>query len=83
MEGIDLVLHQSDERGDYNGKSWQEESRKLKAERFSSPCRQKGKGIPTCKDLLHDLPLKWAECIKSEDLLERVSERIGRCSRHQ
>jgi hypothetical protein len=70
MEGIDLILHQSYERGDYNGKSWQEESQKLKAERFSSPRWQKRKSIPACKDLLHDLPLKWAECIKSEDLLE-------------
>ena len=54
-QGIDLVLHQRNERRDHNRQAGQDDRRGLVTKRFSAACRQNDNRIGAATDTFHGL----------------------------
>jgi hypothetical protein len=78
-DGIDLVLHQCDERRNYDCGALHYERRKLVAERLSSACRHEDKGIVSVGKMCDDPFLISLERIKTEEFLQLAVKQSGVC----
>ena len=70
--GIYLILHQCDERRDYDCSSLHYERRQLITQRFTSAGRHQHKGIFTIEQIFYNSLLVTFECVESEILLKNV-----------
>ena len=61
LQGVDLVLHQRDQRGDDHREPLARQRRQLEAERLAAPRRQQGEHVLPRERGQADLPLKGAE----------------------
>jgi hypothetical protein len=71
-QGVDLVLHQRDERRDHHRGARQEERGELKAETLTSPGGQDGDGGPAREHRPHDGFLPLAELLVPEMFAQRL-----------
>ena len=71
---IDLIFHQGDERGDYDGESpvGPDEGGELEAHRLATAGGEQGKGITPREVTLDDLPLERAKFVVSKDSVQRI-----------
>ncbi len=79
-QGVDLVLHQGDQRADDQGQAGQEEGRQLVAEALAAAGRHDAEHIPPAQDVLDHLALARPESLQAEPLAERlfqVDRRVG------
>lgn len=65
-----MVFHEGDEGGDDEGEAWEDESRELVAEGFSSAGWHEDKRVVFCEDGIDDLLLHWAEACVAEVFFE-------------
>ena len=73
-DGIDLILHQSDERRDDDGHPFHEKRRQLVAKRFAAACRHQHKHIVPRKQAANDGFLIVLETLKAKVLLEWLAQ---------
>ncbi len=76
-QGVDLVLHQGDERRDDERRSVGEDRGELVAERLAAAGRHHHHRVAAGEDRLDDLPLAGAEAVVAEVAPEFVEERVG------
>jgi hypothetical protein len=77
-KGVDLVLHQRDERRDDDAGSRSDESGDLVAQRLTAAGRHENESVAAAHDLLDDVGLAVAERVIPEDSMQDL-ERVGRC----
>ena len=80
-DGVHLVFHQGDQGRDDDGRSLQEEGRKLVAERLAAAGGHQHKNIVPGKQGLDDSLLVALERLKAEKVLE-LQMQFFRCDRH-
>ena len=71
-EGIHLVLHERDERGDDDGGTIQQQRGKLEAERLAGTRGHDCDNVAAFEHCQRDLPLAWAEARHAEALVQRT-----------
>ena len=68
--GIDLVLHQCDQRGNHDGCSFHHQGRQLVAERLASSCRHQDKGIVPVNKVSDYTFLVGLERVEAEEVFQ-------------
>ena len=71
-QGVDLVFHQSDQRGYHNGRALHGERRKLVAQGLSAACRHEHKGVFATEQMFHHRFLGGSKGREPEGLLKQV-----------
>ena len=77
-ELVVLVLHEGDERADYDGKSGQQQSGQLIDEGFPAPRRHHDKGILPGENGLERRPLTKPEILMPKSIAEQLAGRLPR-----
>jgi hypothetical protein len=73
-QGVDLVLHQRDQRRDDDGAAGAEQGGNLVAEALAAAGRHQDQGIAAAGDMVDDLGLGAAEGRVAEDVAQEVAE---------
>ena len=81
LEGVDLVLHQGDERRDDDAGAVADERGHLVAERLAAAGRHQHEGVAAADHLVDDRAWLAAERVVAEDALQHVEGRGGATSR--
>ena len=69
-ELVDLVLHQGDERRNYDCQAVEDQSGDLIAEGLAPARRHDDQGVLFLEDVANDLFLKRPECLEAEDFFD-------------
>ena len=76
--GIHLILHQGNQRGDYDCRSLHHQCRQLVAHAFSASCGHDHKGVATVQQITDNCLLVAFEAVKTEVSFQRLAEIWGR-----
>jgi hypothetical protein len=74
LQGVHLILHEGDERGDNDGEAGPDEGGELEAEGFAAAGGQDGHNIPAGEGIADDLLLERPEGTETEDLFQGREE---------
>ena len=72
LNSIDLVFHQSDERGNHNCSALHQQCRQLVAHRLTAACWHQHKSVIAIKQVLDDSLLVALESIEAKVILQRL-----------
>ena len=70
MQGIDLILHERDERRNHNGKTVQKNSRELVTKRLPRAGRKDGQCVASLKEDFDHAPLPFPKASVAEVVLQ-------------
>ena len=76
LEGVDLILHQRDQRRDHDRRSLEQSRRKLEAKAFASARRHYSQRVLPTKKRLHQSFLAGAKLRKTELLFKLTNQII-------
>ena len=71
LQGVDLILHESDKRRNHHRHAVAQESGYLVAKTLAAARGHQHQGVPPLHDGLHDLFLESSETVVTEDTSER------------
>ena len=75
-EGVDLVVHERDERRHHHARALAQQRRDLVAEALAATGRHEHDGVAATRDLRDDLGLLAAEGVVAEDGVQRLGGRV-------
>ncbi len=75
QQGVDLVLHERDERRDDDAHARPDDGRNLVTQRLAAAGRHEHEGVAAGEQVLHDLALMGPELAKAEDTMQDAGGR--------